>query len=180
MFFVLKITEFESRTTNSHNPEQNTCHWQSMCYEKTLRFNRSLKEIFPNSSSLRVMRKYDEMCFHADFTRVWDHLTCGLWKGVLKRCFLESGLTKSLTVFNFRNKVAMTIIFFFFWKCLKFDVDSRKGLKEREKNFGFSDNCIWIGEEKFSQSRTGYMSSQSVRYETPLRLNIFCFKDNCI
>ena len=32
--------------------------------------------------------------------------------GVLKLCFLESGLTKSLTVSNFRNKVGMTIFFF--------------------------------------------------------------------
>ena len=60
MFLVLKIIGFESGTTNSHNPEEDTCHWQSMCYEITLRFNISLREIFFKSGSLRVMKKYDE------------------------------------------------------------------------------------------------------------------------
>ena len=78
-------------------------------------------------------------------------------KGVLKRCFLESGLTKSLTVCNYPNKLAMTIIFFFS-KCLVFDVDSRNGTKERENDFGFKDKCISIMEDIFSQSRTGYSS----------------------
>ena len=27
---VLKIIAFESGTTNSHNPEQDICHWQTM------------------------------------------------------------------------------------------------------------------------------------------------------
>ena len=43
---VLKIIAFESGTRNSHNPEQDICHWQSMCYETHLRFNISLREIF--------------------------------------------------------------------------------------------------------------------------------------
>ena len=56
---VLKIIAFESGTRNSHNPEQDICHWQSMCYETPLRFNISLREIYSKSSSLRVMKKYD-------------------------------------------------------------------------------------------------------------------------
>ena len=58
--FVLKISAFESGTTNSHNPEQDNCHWQSMCYETPLRFNISLREIFSKSVSPIVMKKYDE------------------------------------------------------------------------------------------------------------------------
>ena len=57
---VLKIIAFESGTTNSHNPEQDICHWQSMCYGTALRFNISLREIFSKSGSSRVMKKYDE------------------------------------------------------------------------------------------------------------------------
>ena len=57
---VLKIIAFESKSRNSHNPEQDTCHWQSMYYEARLRFNISLREIFCESGSVRVMRKYDE------------------------------------------------------------------------------------------------------------------------
>ena len=59
-FLVLKITAFELGTRNSQNPEQDNCHWQSMCYETPLRFNISLREIVFKSGSLRVMKKYDE------------------------------------------------------------------------------------------------------------------------
>ena len=58
--FLLKIIASESGTTNSHNPEQYICHWQSMCYETPLRFNISLREIFSKSGSHIVMKKYDE------------------------------------------------------------------------------------------------------------------------
>ena len=58
--FVLKISSFESGTANSHNPEQDNCHWQSMCYETPLRFNISLREIFSKSGSRRVMKTYDQ------------------------------------------------------------------------------------------------------------------------
>ena len=57
---VLKRSAFESRMTNSQNPEQDNCHWQSMCYETPLRFNISLREIFSKSGSPIVMKKYDE------------------------------------------------------------------------------------------------------------------------
>ena len=59
-FVVLKIIAFEWETKNSHNPEQDTCHCQSMCYETPLRFNISLREIISESIFLRVMKKYDE------------------------------------------------------------------------------------------------------------------------
>ena len=59
-FSVLNIIAFESETTYSHNPEQDICHWQSMCYETPLRLNISLREIFSKSVSPIVMKKYDE------------------------------------------------------------------------------------------------------------------------
>ena len=55
-----KIIAFESGMTYSHNPEQDICPWQSMCYETHLRFNISLREIFSKSASPRLMKKYDE------------------------------------------------------------------------------------------------------------------------
>ena len=57
---VLKIIAFESGKANSHNPEQDICHWQSMCYETPLIFNISLREIFSRSRLPRVMKKYDQ------------------------------------------------------------------------------------------------------------------------
>ena len=58
IFLVLNIIAFESRTINSHTLEQDTCHWQSMYYETPLGFKISLREIFSESGSLRVMEKY--------------------------------------------------------------------------------------------------------------------------
>ena len=58
-FSVLKIIAFESGTTSSLILDKDTCHWQSMCYETSLRFNISLTEIFFKSGYLRVMKKYD-------------------------------------------------------------------------------------------------------------------------
>ena len=60
---VLKIIPFESGTTDSHNLEQDISHWQSMCYETPLRFNISLREIFCESGSHIVMKKYDQSAF---------------------------------------------------------------------------------------------------------------------
>ena len=59
----LNIIPFESGTTSSQNPEQDNSHWQSMCYERSLTFNISLREIFPKSGSPRVMKKYDKSAF---------------------------------------------------------------------------------------------------------------------
>ena len=57
---VFKIIAFESGSTNSHSPEEDTCHWQSITYQATLRFHISVREIFSKSGSLRVLEKYDE------------------------------------------------------------------------------------------------------------------------
>ena len=57
---VLNIIPFDLGSRNSNNPEQDICHWQCMCYETPLRFNISLREIFSESGSPRVMEKYDE------------------------------------------------------------------------------------------------------------------------
>ena len=59
-YLVLKRSAFESGETNSQNPEQDNCHWQSMCYETPLRFNISLREIYSKSGYSIVMKKYDE------------------------------------------------------------------------------------------------------------------------
>ena len=57
---VLKIIAFESETTNSHNREQDTCHWQSMFYGTPLRFNISQRDKFSQPGFLRVIENYDE------------------------------------------------------------------------------------------------------------------------
>ena len=59
-YLGLNIIPFESGTTNYHTNEQDNSHWQSMCYERHLRFKISLREIFSKSGSDIVMKKYDE------------------------------------------------------------------------------------------------------------------------
>ena len=60
---VSKIIAFELGRRNSHNPEEDICHWQTMSYETTLGFNISLREIFSKSGCPRVMKKYDQSAF---------------------------------------------------------------------------------------------------------------------
>ena len=57
---VLTLIAFESGAANSHNPDQDICHWQSVCYKTDLRLNISVREIFSESGSPRLMKKYDE------------------------------------------------------------------------------------------------------------------------
>ena len=59
-YLGLNIIPLESGTTNYHTPEQDNCHWQSMCYERPLRFKISLRDISFKSGSDIVMKKYDE------------------------------------------------------------------------------------------------------------------------
>ena len=55
--FVVKVIAFESGTNNCQNPEQDNCHWQSVCYETPLRFNISVREITSERGSLKVLKK---------------------------------------------------------------------------------------------------------------------------
>ena len=57
---VSKTIAFESGTTNSHNPGQDICHWQSIFHGRALRFNISLREIFSKSGSPTVMKKFEQ------------------------------------------------------------------------------------------------------------------------
>ena len=55
-FFEFKILVSEQGSTNSHILEQDTCHWQSICYQATLRFKISLSEVYSKAGSIRVMK----------------------------------------------------------------------------------------------------------------------------
>ena len=65
---VSKIIAFERGTTNSHNLEQDTCHWQSICYKTPLRFTMSLKQA--DILEIRFLQNNKKIlwkCSHADF-----------------------------------------------------------------------------------------------------------------
>ena len=52
---VFKIIALELGSINFHILEQDTCHWQSIYYQGTLRFNISLSVVYSKAGSLRVM-----------------------------------------------------------------------------------------------------------------------------
>ena len=54
--FLFKIIVFEQGSTYSHILEQETCHWQSIYYQATQRFNMSLRYVFSKPGSLRVIK----------------------------------------------------------------------------------------------------------------------------
>ena len=59
-FLVFKIIAFDPGSTNSHIPERDTCHWQSICYQGTLRFKISLREKFSKPGCSQRDEKNDE------------------------------------------------------------------------------------------------------------------------
>ena len=109
-------------------------------------------------------------CPHADSTTVWGFLTCWASKGVLKRSFLEIGLTKSLTLCYFRKEVAMTMIFFF--KMFKIPCRLKEWNKKTRKDVGYKDKIIWIGTTNSQNPKEDTCHWQSMCYETHLIFNI--------
>ena len=96
-------------------------------------------------------------CFLPDDNSVWAPLLCCLWKGLLKRHFLDIYLITFFGVPNLRNTSAMRVIFCL--KIIKLNVDFRNSEKNWEKVFCFWDNSIWIGCVKLSLLRGEYLSS---------------------
>ena len=72
---VFKIIALELDSTNSHSLEQDTCHWESVCYQATLRFKISIREVYSKAGSNRVMKNIMKVLCK-DFTIVSDALTC--------------------------------------------------------------------------------------------------------
>ena len=54
--FAFKKIALDLGSTNSRILEQDTCHWQSICYQASLRFNISLRVVYSKAGFLRVMK----------------------------------------------------------------------------------------------------------------------------
>ena len=89
---VCKIIALELGSTSSLILEQDTGHWQSICYQATLKFKISLSEVYSNAGSLRVLKNLIKMlswryykslgrfniftgkgCSETAFFREWSH-----------------------------------------------------------------------------------------------------------
>ena len=84
--------------------------------------------------------------------------------------FLESKLTKFFTACKFRNKVAMTMIFFS--KSLKFCGDSRNRLKKMKTSLVLKIITFESGTTNSQNREQDTSHWQSNCYETPPRFNI--------
>ena len=82
---------------------------------------------------------------------------CRLSSGPLKRELLDIYLSASFGDGSFGNTEARRVIFF--WKCLKFNADSKNAKKKLEKKFSFFDKCIWIVCFQLSLLIREYLSS---------------------
>ena len=71
----------------------------------------------------------------ADLASIWDASTCWLSKRVLKRRFLESGLTKIFTVCNLGKTLPKTMVLLF--KRFKIRCRFQKCNKKLRKTFSF-------------------------------------------
>ena len=60
-FSVVKIISFEPGSTNSLILVQDTSHWQSICYQGTLRFHISLSDVYSKAGSIGVMKNIMKM-----------------------------------------------------------------------------------------------------------------------
>ena len=84
--------------------------------------------------------------------------------------FLEIKLTKFFTACKFRNKVALTMIFFS--KSLKFYGHSRNGLKKMKKFLVLKIIAFESGTTNSQNREQDTSHWQSSCYETPPRFNI--------
>ena len=107
-----KILVSEQGSTNSHILEQDTCHWQSICYQATQRFNMLLSDVYSKPGSLRVIENMMKVlsCRIYNSLGPFNILTI---KGCSEMVFFREWSYQVFAVCNFQNKVCMTIIFVF-------------------------------------------------------------------
>ena len=79
------------------------------------------------------------------FCKSLGHFNMLTAKGIMKRCFLESGLNQCLTFYNFRNKVTMTNIFFS--KCLKLIEIPEMEVKNEKNLFSLKLIAFELGQQ---------------------------------
>ena len=98
-----------------------------------------------------MINKHGKSCVIWDISTFWSHLPCFLWKGPLKRDFVDIYLTTFFGIINFGNTSAMRVIFF--WNCWKLYLNFKNAEHNWEKAFLFLHNCIWIGRVNLSLLR---------------------------
>ena len=107
---------------------------------------------FPLRSSINVI-----MALSLILNQSSGRFPCRLSSGPLKRKLLDIYLSASFGDGSFGNTEARRVIFF--WKCSKFNADSKNAAKNWEKKFCFFNNYIWIVCIQLSLLIREYLSS---------------------
>ena len=137
----------------------------------SLKILDTIKTEFFKLKSFEYDRKIFQRFCLEDLTSVSDTLTCWLFISVLTRDFLGIKVTTPFAIYNFADKSAMRLIFFF--KMLKIDVESKNGGQNSESSLSFGDNCTFIGCVKNSiLLRENSCHLQFTCYETVSRFQI--------
>ena len=137
----------------------------------TLKILDTMKTEFFKLKSFEIDRKIFQRFCREDLTSVSDTLTCWLFISVLTRDFLGIKVTTLFAIYNFGDKSAMRLIFFF--KMLKIDVESKNGGQDSESSLIFGDNYSLIGCVKNSiLLRENSCHRQLTCYETVSRFQI--------
>ena len=115
----------------------------------------SIRESFSNSIDLAVTNEYDQVIW-CRFQQCLGMFAMLLVKASVKWDFLDIYLTtfSESATSKIQNLRGLSL----FPKHLKFELNFKKSAQNREKEFSFWDNCIWIGIVKLSLLRTGYFS----------------------
>ena len=106
----------------------------------------------PSQSSINVI-----MALSLILNLCSGRFPCRVSSGPLKRELLDIYLSESFGDSSFGNTEARRVIFF--WKCSKFNADSKNAEKHSEKMFCFWDKCIWIVCIQLSLLIREYLSS---------------------
>ena len=95
------------------------------------------------------------------FQRCFGPFLCYLWKGPLKRDFLDIYLTTFFGVPKFKNPSAVRVIFFWKWSNLNINSENAKKKKKHSENtFPFLDNYLWKCCNKLPLLRREYLWSE--------------------
>ena len=128
-----------------------------MWQQTPLRFHVTVGGTFSKSTSLGILKMHYKSAF-MEILQAFEtlpHVDCSsafrnsAFDRVVWRSFSQSVI----------SEIHYLLPSSFFPKCLKRDVNCIKWTKNWEKFFRFLDNCIWIGNGKFSQSSIGHLPS---------------------
>ena len=134
-FFIYQIIAFVLRVANSQKSSTGYLSSAVNVLTNTPKASPNTRGDISQTKFHENVEKTCQKCSHGDLASIWDGFKCSLSMCVLKRHYLESGLTKIFTVIHFGNTLAMTIILFY--KMFKIWYTLQKWNRKTRQSFSF-------------------------------------------